>query len=112
MKKNILITGKNSRFLKFFRKDKYKNNFNFYLPNRKRPMLPTILCDAICSLVEGNLRIAFTLDMTINKETYEIINTRLSNTLIKVKHNLRYDTDFMRNNEVYKKIQPIIHVYF
>ncbi len=35
MKKNILITGKNSRFLKFFKKDKYKNDFNFYLPNRK-----------------------------------------------------------------------------
>ena len=35
MKKNILITGKNSRFFKFFKKDKYKNDFNFYLPNRK-----------------------------------------------------------------------------
>lgn len=80
-----------------------------YLPDRKRPMLPTILCDAICSLVEGNLRIAFTLDMTINKKTHEIIDTNLLNTLIRVKHNLRYDTDTMRNNEVYKKIQPVIY---
>ena len=61
-----------------------------YLPDRKRPMLPTILCDAVCSLVEGNIRFAFTLDIRVNKETYEILETKLSNTVIRVKHNLRY----------------------
>ena len=55
-----------------------------YLPDRKRPMLPTILCDAICSLVEGNLRIAFTLEMRINEETHGIVDTNLLNTLIPV----------------------------
>ena len=80
-----------------------------YLPDRKRPMLPTILCDAICSLVEGNIRFAFTLDIRVNKETYEILETKLSNTVIRVKHNLRYGSEKMKNNPVYNKIFPVIY---
>ena len=34
-----------------------------YLPDRKRPMLPTILSDALCSLQENRIRFAFTLDI-------------------------------------------------
>ena len=79
-----------------------------YLPDRKRPMLPTILCDAICSLVEGNQRFAFTLDLIIDKNTNEIIDTKLLNTTINVKSNLRYNTDKMRNNIVYKKAFQIV----
>ena len=37
-----------------------------YLPDRKRPMLPTILSDALCSLQEKRTRFAFTLDITID----------------------------------------------
>ena len=55
-----------------------------YLPDRKRPMLPTILSDALCSLQEGNVRFAFVLDLTINKETMEIMNEKFSNCAIMV----------------------------
>tara|TARA_B100001063_G_C16654930_1_gene497936 strand:+ start:1 stop:933 length:933 start_codon:yes stop_codon:yes gene_type:complete len=72
-------------------------------------MLPTILCDAICSLVEGNIRFAFTLDLIINKETHEIVDTKFLNTLINVRKNLRYNTDTMRNNEVFKKTFGIVY---
>ena len=34
-----------------------------YLPDRRRPMLPTILSDALCSLQEKCSRFAFTLDI-------------------------------------------------
>ena len=36
-----------------------------YLPDRKRVMLPTKLSDNICSLLENNIRMAFTLDLLI-----------------------------------------------
>ena len=35
-----------------------------YLPDQKRPMLPTILSDCICSLKKGEPRIVFTMDIT------------------------------------------------
>ena len=36
-----------------------------YLPDRKRPMLPTILSDGLCSLVQNKSRLAFVMDMYI-----------------------------------------------
>ena len=58
-----------------------------YLPDRKRPMLPTILSDAICSLVEGEKRFAFTMDLHINKESEQIVKYNFVNTMINVKKN-------------------------
>ena len=74
-----------------------------YLPNRKRPMLPTILSDAICSLQENQTRFAFTLDLVFNK-TYDLVNYEYKNTCIIVKKNFRYETDELLNFDVYKKL--------
>ena len=63
-----------------------------YLPDRKRPMLPTILSDGICSLVENRKRFALTMDITLDKITNEIIDFEILNTCITVKKNLRYMT--------------------
>jgi len=71
-----------------------------YLPDRKRPMLPTMLSDCLCSLQEKSTRFALTLDLHINKETDEIVKYDLKNTMIKVKKNYRYDTDELENNEI------------
>lgn len=71
-----------------------------YLPDRKRPMLPTILSDAICSLVEGEKKFAFTLDLHINKEREEIVKYNFVNTMINVKKNYRYDTNELDNPDV------------
>ena len=62
-----------------------------YLPDRKRPMLPSILSDALFSLKEGAKRFAFTLDIIISEN--EIIDTVFSNTLIKVCKNYTYEED-------------------
>ena len=75
-----------------------------YLPDRKRPMLPTILSDALCSLQENRIRFAFTLDIMINKNTFEIIDTSFKNTCICVLKNFRYDTKEQENNPMYRKI--------
>ena len=60
-----------------------------YLPDRKRPMLPTILSDALCSLQEKNIRFAFTLDLWIDMSG-KIIKTNFLNTSINLKKNYIY----------------------
>ena len=64
-----------------------------YLPDRKRPMLPTVLSDALCSLQENRQRFAFTVDITFDNITSEMTNIEWNNTLISVSNNLRYDTE-------------------
>ena len=39
-----------------------------YLPDRKRPMLPTILSDTLCSLQENENRFALTMEIVINND--------------------------------------------
>ena len=67
-----------------------------YLPDRKRPMLPTRISDEISSLLENEKRFAFTLDIIVNKETGEIISYKYSNTLIKVTKNLRLHVNLVK----------------
>ena len=74
-----------------------------YLPDSKRPMLPTILSDSLCSLQENKTRFAFTLDIYINTTTFDIIRTEYHNTAIIVKRNLRYDTQELITNTLYQE---------
>ena len=55
-----------------------------YLPDRKRPMLPTVLSDALCSLQEGRWRFALALNIYIDEDG-KIYDTEYTNTCIKVK---------------------------
>ena len=64
-----------------------------YLPDRRRPMLPTIISEFLCSLLEGEIRYAFTLDILVNHETGELIEHNFINTKIKVKKNYTYKDD-------------------
>ena len=81
-----------------------------YLPDRKRPMLPTILSDALCSLQEDRSRFAFTLDITIDATTYEITESKFLNTAIKVRKNLRYDTVEQETDTTYLKALGLIKI--
>lgn len=60
-----------------------------YLPDKKRPMLPTILSDCLCSLQQNVKRIAFVMDIFIKNNT--IINIKYTNALIKVSNNYVYE---------------------
>jgi len=64
-----------------------------YLPDRRRPMLPTIMSEFLCSLLEGEIRYAFTLDILVNHETGELIEHTFLNTKIKVTKNYTYKDD-------------------
>ena len=73
-----------------------------YLPDRKRPMLPTILSDCLCSLQEKSTRIAFTMDIFIKDGT--IIDTKYSNCLIRVFKNYTYEQKELFENCNYNKL--------
>ena len=60
-----------------------------YLPDKKRPMLPTILSDCLCSLQENVTRIAFVMDIFIKND--EIIDIKHGNCFVKVAKNYCYE---------------------
>lgn len=85
--------------------DSFTNRIaTIYLPDKKHPMLPIILSDSLCSLQENKIRFAFTMDLLIDKNNYEILETKFINTCIKVTKNLRYDTEEQENYPLYKKM--------
>ena len=71
-----------------------------YLPDQKRPMLPTILSDCLCSLVENEQRFAFTMDLIIINN--KITDVSFKNTLIKVYKNFRYEEKELTEFQDYK----------
>jgi hypothetical protein len=64
-------------------------------------MLPTILSDCLCSLQAGSNRYAFVLDLIINRESGEIVSTKYSNCLIRVKKNYVYEEAALKSNPDY-----------
>jgi exoribonuclease R len=73
-----------------------------YLPDKKRPMLPTILSDCLCSLQEKVTRIAFVMDVFIKDN--DIIEVKFSNCFIKVIKNYCYEEEALLNNDKYKHL--------
>ena len=71
-----------------------------YLPDRKRPMLPTCLADCLCSLIENLRRFTVTCDVEITDN--KITNISYKNTLIRVRKNYRYEETDMHNDNVYQ----------
>ena len=76
-----------------------------YLPDKKRPMLPTILSDCLCSLQEKVTRVAFVMDIFIKDN--EIINVKYGNCLIKVARNFCYEEASLLRNEKYNSLLDI-----
>ena len=74
-----------------------------YLPDRKRPMLPTILSECLCSLQSNHTRITFTMDIIMNND-YEIKEVKYSNTMIKVAKNFIYEEPDLLSNYKYNQL--------
>lgn len=70
-----------------------------YLPDKKRPMLPTILSDCLCSLQENVTRIAFVMDIFIKDK--DIIDIQYCNSFIKVYKNYGYEDAKLLSNPQY-----------
>ena len=73
-----------------------------YLPDKKRPMLPTILSDCLCSLQENVTRIAFVIDIFIKNN--EIIDIKYCNSYIKVFKNYCYEEPKLLADTRYQEI--------
>jgi exoribonuclease R len=78
-----------------------------YLPDRKRPMLPTILSDSLCSLQQGVSRFAFALDISIDSNG-NIISFEYKNTVINVFKNYSYEEpELVYKNKDYQLLLDI-----
>ena len=73
-----------------------------YMPDRKRPMMPTVLSECLCSLQEKQTRFAFTMDIHIKNNKIE--NVSYCNSAIKIYKNFVYDTEELLEDEEYKSI--------
>ena len=71
-----------------------------YLPDKKRPMLPTILSDCLCSLQENVTRIAFVIDIFIDSDK-NIVDIKYSNCFIKVFKNYCYEDHKLLSDHKY-----------
>ena len=71
-----------------------------YLPHNKIPMLPPILSDNICSLLQGEERVAFAMDIRIGAT----ITISFSPVLIKVSRSYSYEEPELLKNQDYQRI--------
>ena len=74
-----------------------------YLPDRKRPMLPTILSDCLCSLQSNASRVAFVMDIIIDSNN-NIVSVKYSNCIIRVFKNYIYEEPDLLKNSHYLKL--------
>jgi len=77
-----------------------------YLPDKRRPMIPTILSEGLCSLQENVTRIALTMDLYIVDN--EIVDTKYCNSFIKVCKNYVYEEEKLLQDEHYHELLDIV----
>lgn len=78
-----------------------------YLPNGKMPMLPNILSDDLCSLVQLEVRSAYCMDIFIDENNSISITFR--SVLIRVNKNYAYEEESLINKSDYISILNIIN---
>lgn len=80
---------------------------SIYLPTSKIPMLPTILSDDLCSLVQGKDRCAFALDIALEltgTDGVAITNLNFKPVLINVQKNYAYEEETLLKNKTYSQL--------
>ena len=79
-----------------------------YLPDRRRPMLPTILSDTLCSLQANQTRFAFCFDVIVDRDGKILKEPQFSNAMIRVSKNYHYeDPKMLAKDEHYKKLLEV-----
>jgi exoribonuclease R len=77
-----------------------------YLPDKRRPMIPTILSEGLCSLQQNVTRIALTMDLYVVDN--EIVDTKYCNSFIKVRKNYIYEEEKLLQDEHYHELLDIV----
>ena len=79
-----------------------------YLPDRKVPMLPTVLSEDLCSLKAGKLRYAFVMQATFKVQSaFELASVTYENAIIKVKTNCAYEDKKLLKSADYALLKQI-----
>jgi exoribonuclease R len=72
-----------------------------YLPDKRRPMLPNILSDTLCSLQQDQDRFAYVMDVEITENGEPLFDSiRFSNVVINVKKNYVYEDPELLTNDI------------
>lgn len=82
-----------------------------YLPNQKKTMLPVVLSDSICSLHKKDKKLVFSIDLYFNEDWTDIIDVKIKNCLIKLKHNFIYEEDKLLTNDMYNYMFEVMQKY-
>jgi exoribonuclease R len=85
-----------------------------YLPDRNRPMLPSILSDNLCSLFEKQIRFAFCMDIEFDNNGNIITDMKtlkITNVMINVSRNYYYEEPSLLKNIHYKNLFNVIQKY-
>jgi len=77
-----------------------------YLPDRKRPMIPSQLSNCLCSLCEKVVRIAFTLDISIVNN--KIVSYKFENSYIRVYKNHVYESNELKKDKNHKLMFDVV----
>lgn len=77
-----------------------------YLPDKRRPMIPTILSEGLCSLQENVTRIALTMDLCIVDN--EIKDVTYCNSFIKVHKNYIYEEEKLLQDGDYHELLDVV----
>ena len=73
-----------------------------YFPDKKRPMLPSMLSDKLCSVLEGQRRFTFAMDIHIADD--KISKVEYSKTVINIRRNYEYEEPDLMKEESYRSL--------
>ena len=83
--------------------------FSIYFPHKSIPMLPRVLSENLCSLSEGNLRLAMVWKIRLHKRTNAVLHSELFEAVIKVRQKLSYAmVDTLLESGQNKAIKPVV----
>jgi len=74
-----------------------------YLPDKRRPMLPTMLSDSICSLQKDKDRLSVCFEFRYNNN-YDIEYSNIYRAIINVNENFEYEEKKLITNRTYKQL--------
>ena len=78
-----------------------------YLPHRKHSMLPSLLSNNLCSLIEGRVRPTLVLDLTFNAEG-DLISHEFKIATIRPTKNYAYEDPELQHNVSYQEAYRLI----
>lgn len=83
-----------------------------YLPDRKRPMMPTILSENLCSLRQKEDKFAFVMDVYMKMDDHGACIDRIEyhNVMINVRRNHVYESEILFKDKMYQQLHSCVQM--